>query len=103
MRAETFSAGWRTGHLLTSGALAIRMAHYEATFEINSETDSHAVRLLTERAYNTIREELRQTDQDDAALNETLQQFKTIREAASRPAPGTLKISYEQHNETFND
>ena len=81
----------------------MHMAHYEATFEINSEIDSHAVRLLTERVYNTIREELRHTDQGDASPTETLQQFKAIREAASRSSPGTLTVIYEQHDETFDD
>ena len=78
------------------------MARYEATFEINSKTDSHAVRLLTERAYNTIREELQHTDQGDGSLNETLQQFKAICEAASRPSHGTLTVIYEQHDKTFD-
>ena len=79
------------------------MAHHEATFEIKSEIDSHAVRLLIERAYNTIREELQHTDQGDASPNETFQQFKALREAASHSSPGTLTIIYEQHDGTFDD
>ena len=78
------------------------MARYEATFEINSKTDSHAVRLLTERVYNTFREELRHSDQVDGSLNRTLEQFKAIREAASRPSHGTLTVIYEQHDKTFD-
>lgn len=79
------------------------MAHYKATFEINSNLDGHAVRLLTNRVYNTIREESRHTDQGRASPNETLQQFEAIREAARRPAPGTLTVIYEQHDEAFDN
>lgn len=79
------------------------MARYEATFEITSKTDAHTVRLLMERVYDTLREELRAPTRDDAPSDETLQQFEAIREATRRLSPATLTVVYERHDEPFDD
>lgn len=79
------------------------MARYEATFEIDAKSDVHAVRRLTERVYDTLREELRHTGRGDATPNETLEQFEAIREAARRSSPGTLTVVYEQRDEPFDE
>ncbi len=78
------------------------MSRREATFEIESKSDANAVRLLTERMYDTLREELREVGGDDGA-DEALAQFEAIREAASRPSPGTLAVVYEPADEPFDD
>lgn len=79
------------------------MSRYEATFDIDSKTDAHAVRLLVEQAHDTLREELREIGQDDASVKETLQQFEAIREAARRTSPGTLTVIYEPRDGPFDD
>ncbi|WP_224449687.1 hypothetical protein [Haloprofundus salilacus] len=79
------------------------MSRYEATFDINSKSDANAVRRLIDRMYDTLREESREIYQGDTSSNETLEQFKTLREAARRQSPGTLTIVYEQADESFDD
>jgi predicted ArsR family transcriptional regulator len=79
------------------------MSRYEATVEIESETDAHAVRLFAEHAYDTFREELQHPDRDDASVNETLQTLEAIREATRHPSPGSLTLVYERHDDTFDD
>lgn len=79
------------------------MERYEASFEIDSKTDSYAVRRILERAYDTIREEsqsVRDGSDDATAL---LEEFETLRDAAKRPAPGRLTIIYEQDDDGFGD
>lgn len=78
------------------------MERHEATFEIDSRSDVHAVRTAAERLYDTLREELRHTGRD-AATDETLEQFEELRNAANRPAPGTLTVVYERHDDSFDD
>ncbi|MFC7046011.1 hypothetical protein ACFQH6_11825 [Halobacteriaceae archaeon GCM10025711] len=79
------------------------MTRYEATFDIDSKTDAHSVRLLVEQIYNVFREELRETGQDDAALNDTLQTLEEMREESRRSSPGSLTIIFEQHDESFDN
>lgn len=79
------------------------MSRHEATFEITSKTDAHAVRLLVEQVYDTLREELREPEQGDARAKETLQQFEALREATRRPSPGTLTVIYDPDDEPFDD
>lgn len=56
------------------------MDRVEATFEIESRTDSYATRRILEQAYNTIREETRSVreDADDATA---LERFEALRDA----------------------
>lgn len=71
------------------------MSKYEATFEIADKTDAHAVRLLLERAYDAVREELDQAGGNDQ-LNEVLREFEKIHEASKQSSAGRLTIIYEQ-------
>lgn len=79
------------------------MDRYEASFEIESKTDSYAVRRILEQAYDTIREEsksIREGSDDARAL---LQEFQTLRDAAKKPTPGRLTITYERYDDEFDD
>lgn len=75
------------------------MSRHEASFEIDSKTDSYAARRILEQAYDTIREESRSvregTDDADALLRE----FKALRDAAANPAEGKLTITYERYDD----
>ncbi|MFC4438546.1 MULTISPECIES: hypothetical protein [Natrialbaceae] len=79
------------------------MERYEASFEIDSRTNSYAARRVLEQAYDAIREEsqsIRDGSKDTSAL---LQEFKMLRDAAEKPTPGKLVITYEQYDDGFDD
>ena len=78
------------------------MSRYEASFEIDSQTDSYAARRILERVYDTIREESASGREDSADTSELLESFKTLRDAAKRPTAGKLTITYEQYDEFEN-
>ncbi len=78
------------------------MARYEASFKINSKTDAHAARRIMDHAYDIIREESRRVREGSADTSESLQDFKTLQEAAKRPALGELTITYEQYDNEFD-
>ncbi|WP_255167033.1 hypothetical protein [Natrononativus amylolyticus] len=78
------------------------MSRYEATFEVESKSDAYAVRLLAEAAYDTLREELRDSLGEDTASDEALQQFAAIREATGRQSTGSLTVIYEQREDSFD-
>lgn len=75
------------------------MDRYEATFEIDSKTDSYAARRILEQAYDTIREESRSVREGSDDADVLLQEFKTLRDAAKQPATGTLTVTYERDDE----
>ena len=79
------------------------MSHYEASFEIDSKTDSYAARRMLEQVYDTIREESRSVREGTDDADELLEEFRTLRDAAKRPKPGRLTITYEQHDSGFED
>ncbi|AXG06121.1 hypothetical protein DU500_06500 [Haloplanus rubicundus] len=79
------------------------MTHYEASFEIDSKTDSYAARRMLERVYDTIREESRSVREGTDDADELLEEFRTLRDAAKRPTPGRLTITYEQFEDEFED
>jgi len=79
------------------------MSHYEASFEIDSKTDSYAARRILERTYDTIREESRSVREGTDDADELLEEFRTLRDAAKRPTPGRLTITYEQFDGEFED
>jgi len=79
------------------------MANYEASFEIDSKTDSHAARRMLEQVYDTIREESRSVREGTDDADELLEAFRTLRDAAKRPTPGRLTITYEQYEGEFED
>ncbi|WP_254536058.1 hypothetical protein [Halomarina litorea] len=77
------------------------MSRYEATFEVDSRADAEAVRLLVERAYDALREEIRDVYGEDAPPVGTLEAFEAIRDATRRSAPGTLRVRYDQRDGGF--
>jgi hypothetical protein len=79
------------------------MSTYEASFEIDSKTDSYAARRVLERAYDTIREESRSSQEGADTADELLRKFRTLRDAAKRPTPGRLTITYERYDDGFED
>ena len=79
------------------------MSHYEASFEIDSKTDSYAARRLLEQVYDTIREESRSVREGTDDAGELLGEFQTLRDAAKRQTPGRLTITYEQYDGEFGD
>ncbi len=79
------------------------MAPHEVSFEIDSKTDSYAVRRILEQAYDTLREESRSVREGSDGASELLREFKTLRDVAKRPTPGRLTITYEQYDDEFDD
>lgn len=79
------------------------MSQYEASFEIDSKTDSYAARRILERVYDTVREESRSTREGTDDAEELLEAFQALRDAAKTPTPGRLTISYEQYDGEFED
>ena len=77
------------------------MSRHEATFDIDSRADAEAVRLLTERIYDDLREETRESE--GSGPREMLEAFRAIREATRRPRPGTLTIRYDPRDEPFEE
>lgn len=79
------------------------MSRYEASFEIDSKTESYAARRIVEQAYDIIREESRRVREGSTDMSESLQEFETLREAANQPALGELTITYEQYDDDFDN
>jgi len=75
------------------------MPTHEATFKIDSKTDSYAVRTILEQAYNTIREESRSVREGSEDANRLLGEFEALRDAAKQTTPGELTITFEQHDD----
>lgn len=75
------------------------MSRYEASFEIDSKTDSYAARRILERVYDTVREESRSVRDGSEDTTTLLQEFKTLRDAAKRPMTGKLTITYERYDD----
>lgn len=74
------------------------MRRYEATFEIDSKTDSYAVRRILERVYDTVREESQEVREGSDDASTLLDEFRTLRDAATQSAPGKLTITFEQED-----
>jgi len=79
------------------------MSRYEVSFDIDSKTDSYAARRILERVYDTIREESQNVREGTDNADELLREFQTLRDAAKRPTPGRLTITYEQYDGGFED
>ena len=79
------------------------MAHYEASFEIDSKTDSYAARRILEQVYDTIREESQSVQEGKDDSDELLREFQALRDAAKGRAPGRLTITYERSDDEFED
>lgn len=78
------------------------MSRYEASFEIESKTDSYATRRILEQIYDTIREESRSVQEESDDASELLQAFSTLRDEAKRPAAGKLTVVYERYDDEFD-
>lgn len=79
------------------------MDEYEATFEITSKNDAHAVELLLNRLYDTLREESRTISTARSDSTEMLEQFERLRDAARQQRPGELTVVFEQRDEPFEE
>jgi len=79
------------------------MSRHQASFEIDSKTDSYAARRILERVYDTIREESRSVREGTDDADELLETFRTLRDAAKRPTPGRLVITYEAYDTDFEN
>ncbi|WP_458186328.1 hypothetical protein [Haladaptatus sp. NG-WS-4] len=79
------------------------MSRYEASFEIDSKTDSYAARRILEQVYDTIREESLSGREDSTDTSELLESFETLRDATKRPTAGKLTITYEQYDDAFEN
>ncbi|SEO58505.1 hypothetical protein SAMN04487948_103351 [Halogranum amylolyticum] len=78
------------------------MSRYEATFEVDSKTDSYAVRRIVERLYDTVREESRKVRDGSDDASELLREFEALRDAAEQPTAGKLTVRYEQYDDLDN-
>jgi hypothetical protein len=79
------------------------MSAYEVSFEIDSKTDSYAARRILEQVYDAIREESQSVREGADTADELLGEFRTLRDAAKRPTPGRLTITYERYDGEFED
>lgn len=79
------------------------MRRYEATFEVDSKTDSYAVQRILERVYDTVREESQKVRQGSDDASQLLDEFQTLRDAAARPATGKLTITYEPDDDSSHN
>ena len=79
------------------------MSRHSASFEIDSKTDSYAARTILEQVYDTIREESRSVREGTEDADELLEAFRTLRDAAKRPTPGRLVITYEAYDTDFEN
>ena len=77
------------------------MDEHQATFSIETRSEAHAVERLLERLYDSVREETRTVREGSGDATETLAQFRALRDAAKRQAPGTLTVVYEQEETAF--
>jgi hypothetical protein len=78
------------------------MRRYEATFEVESKAEADAVRRLTERLHDVLREETRTHDHGTATV-ETVEAFAALRDAARQSKPGVLTVRYVQDEGSFED
>lgn len=81
----------------------VRMSRYEASFEVDSKNDSYAVRRILEQVYDAVREESRTVRAGTGDADELLAEFETLRDAATEPSPGELRIVYERYDDEFDD
>jgi len=79
------------------------MTRHEATFEIDSKSDSYAARRILERVYDTVREESRSVREGTDDADELLGAFERLQEEVKEPSPGALTITYERYDDDFED
>ncbi|XVH30596.1 hypothetical protein ACNS7O_09315 [Haloferacaceae archaeon DSL9] len=76
------------------------MTHYEAVFEIDSPSDARAIESMLTRLHDSLREESMVAGGSEAATNEMLTAFASVRDAVDHDRPGRLTIVYESFDET---
>lgn len=79
------------------------MSRYEASFEIDSKSDSYAARRILEQVYDAIREESGSVGGGSDDADELLGEFRALRDAAENPTAGKLTITYERYDGEFED
>jgi hypothetical protein len=79
------------------------MDRIQASFEIDSKSDAHATRRILEGLYDRVREESQTIRERSDDTSELLDQFERLRDAAERPAPGRLTVTYERADDHFED
>jgi hypothetical protein len=79
------------------------MEELRATFEIESESDAHAVERLLNHLHDLLREESRITGKETSDSSEMLTQFETLRDAARSRKPGSLTVVFEQRDRPFEE
>lgn len=79
------------------------MEKYEATFEIESKSDAHAVERVVNQLYDSLREESRTVREGTTNSAQMLGQFQAIRDAAKNPQPGRFTVVYETQEEEFEE
>lgn len=79
------------------------MDKIEASFDIDSKSDSYATQRILEGLYDRVREESQTVVAGSEDASELLDQFERLRDAAERPAPGTLTVTYERADDHFED
>ena len=79
------------------------MEEYEATFEITSKSDAHAIERLMNQLYDSLREESRMVRKGTKDSTQVLQQFKAIRDATRNSKPGQFTVVYEPREEGFEE
>lgn len=77
------------------------MEEHEATFEIETESEAYAVERLMERLYNAVREESRTIRAESGDATAMISEFETLRDASQRRMPGSLTVTFEQRDESF--
>ena len=79
------------------------MGKHEATFEIESRNEAHAVERLLDRLYDTLREESRTIRTGTNDSTEMLEHFESLCEASRQQKPGKLTVVFEQRDEPFEE
>jgi hypothetical protein len=79
------------------------VSRYQASFKIDSKSDSYAIRRILEKVYDTVREESRTVRENADDTTALLGEFETLRDAAQEPSPGELRIVYERYDDEFGD
>jgi hypothetical protein len=75
------------------------MRRYEATFEIDSKADAHAVSRLMDRVYDSLREESTIITEGETESNQMLEAFDALRDAVGHEASGRFTIIYEERDD----
>lgn len=80
------------------------MSRYQASFEVDSKTDSHAARRILERVYDTVREESQSVSEGSDDADELLEAFRVLRDATKQSTAGKLTITFERYDDAgFED